>query len=342
MISSQTSTQEKVQAATQNQTPKELLNKAVELIVRPPRLEYNLEQFPTTMRDSFGNIYSRHSVTMYNDRNQRIIGSIYLQQGLDPFEGGPCVIYLHGNSSSQKEGKFLVPNICSRRVSMFCFDFSGSGNSDGDYISLGYFETKDLFFLINELKNTFNMGPFALWGRSMGAATAILCTSPLIACKVVDSAYTSIPDVCKAIATTVHVPPILHPGLVWYLKQRVSAIAQYDISSVSPLNSAKDPNQPPLLMCHSKTDEFVPYEQGVKIFEAYSNPDKEFREVQNGHNGSRGQEFNQSAINFIMKHLGVDSNETEAVNSTTENQDAPAHFKSFNDMAQTAEQKEND
>jgi len=30
--------------------------------------------------------------------------------------------------------RYLVVN----KISLFCFDFSGSGNSDGDYITLGY------------------------------------------------------------------------------------------------------------------------------------------------------------------------------------------------------------
>jgi len=47
---------------------------------------------------------------------------------------------LHGNSSSRLEAlqfiKVLIPN----GISVISFDFSGSGMSEGEYVSLGYYE----------------------------------------------------------------------------------------------------------------------------------------------------------------------------------------------------------
>jgi pimeloyl-ACP methyl ester carboxylesterase len=109
-------------------------------------------------------------------------------------DGGPCVVYMHGNASSQWEGQFLIPNLCPRGIAVFCFDFAGCGASDGEFISLGHFETMDVEFLLQSLLETFRLGPFVLWGRSMGAATSLLVRHPAVVGIVVDSAYTSIPD----------------------------------------------------------------------------------------------------------------------------------------------------
>ena len=54
------------------------------------------------------------------------------------------------------------------------FDFTGSGASEGDYVSLGYYEQLDLKVVIEFLRGLDNIGKIGIWGRSMGAVTSIL------------------------------------------------------------------------------------------------------------------------------------------------------------------------
>jgi alpha/beta superfamily hydrolase len=54
-----------------------------------------------------------------------------------------------------------------------CFDFSGSGVSEGEYVSLGVFETEDTLCVIKYLKSLGYVNNIGLWGRSMGAVTSI-------------------------------------------------------------------------------------------------------------------------------------------------------------------------
>ena len=55
------------------------------------------------------------------------------------------------------------------------FDFSGTGNSEGDYISLGYYEYQDIEAVIAEVSkfDFIDDERMALWGRSMGAVACI-------------------------------------------------------------------------------------------------------------------------------------------------------------------------
>jgi pimeloyl-ACP methyl ester carboxylesterase len=64
----------------------------------------------------------------------------------------------------------LIP----RGFSLFCFDFSGSGHSDGEYVTLGSNESDDLKLILESLKSNPKITGFGLWGRSMGAVTALL------------------------------------------------------------------------------------------------------------------------------------------------------------------------
>jgi len=44
--------------------------------------------------------------------------------------------------------------------------------SEGDYISLGYYEKDDLSCVVDHLRKTEKVTTIGLWGRSMGAVTA--------------------------------------------------------------------------------------------------------------------------------------------------------------------------
>ncbi len=46
--------------------------------------------------------------------------------------------------------------------------------SEGGHVSLGYYEKEDLRVMIDRLKVQFDLRTFVLWGRSMGAVTALL------------------------------------------------------------------------------------------------------------------------------------------------------------------------
>lgn len=81
------------------------------------------------------------------------------------------MIYLHCNSGSRLEGHVYVDTLINAGIAVCLFDFAGSGLSDGEYISLGFFELNDVDAVVKHLIATFHVSRIALWGRSMGAVT---------------------------------------------------------------------------------------------------------------------------------------------------------------------------
>ena len=79
-------------------------------------------------------------------------------------------------------------------MTLFCFDFSGCGLSEGEYISLGWYEREDLQVLIEYLRKNRRVSTIGLWGRSMGAVTALLYADrdPSIAGMVLDSPFANL------------------------------------------------------------------------------------------------------------------------------------------------------
>jgi pimeloyl-ACP methyl ester carboxylesterase len=307
------------------------IDQAVNAIIRPPRKTYDPTDIPLFLEGPDKRTYVRHPVNISNERSQRVVGSIYVDITHDLMDGGPCLVYMHGNASSQHEGQFLIPNLCPLGIAVYCFDFAGCGASDGDVISLGHFETLDVEFIINNLMFAYNLGPFVLWGRSMGAATALLVDHPKVVGKVVDSSYTSIPDVIMAIARKLKMPSIFYPAALWFLKTTIIGRADFDLSTVSPLRKSQEPGTVPVLICHAADDQFIPIEQGEQIFAAYSNPDKVFIRITGGHNGRRPLDVIDQSCKFAMRMLGVSMVGFGAVRFIGIH-DTDQHFKSYDDL----------
>jgi pimeloyl-ACP methyl ester carboxylesterase len=307
------------------------VEQAVNAIIRPPRKKYNPSTLPLFLTGPEDRTYVRHPVNISNERNQKIMGSLYVSVTHDLMNGGPCVFYMHGNASSQYEGQFLIPNLCARGIAVYCFDFAGCGASGGEFISLGHFERLDVEFLIRNLIESFGLGPFVLWGRSMGAATALLVRHPRVVGKIIDSGYTSIPDVVTSIARKIGLPAFLFPMALFVLKHTIAGKADFDLSTVSPLETAREPGEVPARFCHATDDEFIPIDQGQANYEAYSNPDKEFMRVEGGHNGRRPLEWIALGCTFAMERFGVDTTGYAPVRFDGM-YDADAHFQSYNDL----------
>jgi hypothetical protein len=86
----------------------------------------------------------------------------------------PCIIYLHGMSSSRKECVYLHRKVLAAGFSLFAVDLSGSGMSGGDRVSFGYFEQDDLRAAVDYLYATGRASAVGVWGRDIGSAAALL------------------------------------------------------------------------------------------------------------------------------------------------------------------------
>ncbi len=65
-------------------------------------------------------------------------------------------------------------HLLPRGVTVFALDFAGSGRSEGAWVSLGAHEVGDLAAAVAYLRAEGSVSTLALWGRSMGAVTALL------------------------------------------------------------------------------------------------------------------------------------------------------------------------
>lgn len=117
----------------------------VNAIIRPPRSTYDLSQLGPTKFQFCGRNIQRTDFNLMNPRNLTFRCSLWEPIEKDrPAPILPCVIYMHGNSSSRLEGLSALSVILSLGATLLAFDFSGSGLSEGEYVSLGAYEKDDL------------------------------------------------------------------------------------------------------------------------------------------------------------------------------------------------------
>ena len=236
---------------------KEGFEQVVNAIIRPPRAsDYDISVLGPKRFRFLKRSIEREDFTVLNERGQELVCSYWQHAQSSEQETDdkrPVVIYLHGNASARMEVLPQLSFLLRLGVNVASLDCSGSGRSEGDYVSLGYWERNDVSCLISHLLCHYkaSMGPIILWGRSMGAATALLYQDyPLgslhnsIAAMICDSSFASLELLAQELVATARQQGIVVPGVVvsvaiqmitWSVQQK----AKFDIHDLSPLDACK-------------------------------------------------------------------------------------------------------
>jgi len=81
---------------------------------------------------------------------------------------------MHGNCGCRVEALEVLELVLGAGMTLFSFDFGSCGMSEGEFISLGWWEREDLNVVVEHLRASGTTSTVGLWGRSMGAVTALL------------------------------------------------------------------------------------------------------------------------------------------------------------------------
>jgi alpha-beta hydrolase superfamily lysophospholipase len=217
----------------------------------------------------------------------------------------PVVIYMHGNASSRLEAGPLVAKLLERNISLFCFDWAGCGLSDGEYISLGWHERDDLASVIEHLRKSMFNGPIALWGRSMGAVTALMHVhrDPTLAAMCVDSPFMSLRVLIEEIAQSdrllLPVPSWLVNAIYNVIRHRVQALADFDINNIVTLEHGPRSSVPTIFM-HGQDDTFIAPHHTEELYNNYAGT-KELVLFDGDHNSERSEKILNRSVDFLYR-----------------------------------------
>ncbi|EAY03301.1 hypothetical protein TVAG_193710 [Trichomonas vaginalis G3] len=284
------------------------MQKVVEWLIdccfRPPREGYDNERTAIAIT-SGDSVYLRHPITFRNSNGKKLVGSLWYDKDYDiPHY---CLVYLHSLGSNQFESLDLVPFICSNKLALCSFDFSGSGNSEGGYIPLDGSGIEDVEACISALTESFHFEKYAVWGRSMGAAIALHSASELdkFSCCVADSAFKDTESVVYDQAHLNGIPSFIIPIVKRIISIKAKEILGTNIISPYPMASLHK-SKTPLLIGHGKQDSFITVSQANAIFEVYGCDDKAVYVFEGCHNTTRCSQWFEHASRFIHRKLGLE------------------------------------
>ncbi len=203
--------------------------------------------------------------SIVNDRGQRLQG-FYLpaEEKSDKF-----VLCSHGyRNRGTGEFRFICEFYHKNGFNIFLIDHQSAGESDGDRISLGYYESRDMLLWIDFMLEKFGKDiKISFHGFSMGSASVILLCGnndlpQNVKFAVADCSFASIKNLFSTVTRNYHIPA----GLVIKTVDRINRIKQgFSFDDVSPVKAAKN-IKIPFLFCHGDADGLIPVKDCYEIY----------------------------------------------------------------------------
>ncbi|KAI8009421.1 Uncharacterized protein YqkD [Camellia lanceoleosa] len=277
----------------------------VNFIIRPPRAEYDPKN--DLLDQEFmlkGKWYERKDVEVVNSRGDVLQCSHYMPIIRPEGKAMPCVIYCHGNSGCRADASEAAIILLPSNITVFTLDFSGSGLSGGEHVTLGWNEKDDLRAVVDHLRADVNISLIGLWGRSMGAVTSLMygAEDPSIAGMVLDSPFSDLVDLMMELVDTfkVRLPKFTVKFAIQYMRRAIQKKAKFDIMDLNTIKVAKSCFVP-VLLGHATADDFIQPHHSDRIFDAYVG-DKNIIKFEGDHNSPRPQ-FYFDSINIFFHNV---------------------------------------
>ncbi|NYV27879.1 alpha/beta hydrolase [Streptobacillus felis] len=178
------------------------------------------------------------------------------------------VVMVHGFNSDSRELATHIRELYNLGYSVFSPDLISFGESEGTYISMGGKDSLDIAKWIDLLHVDYTDAKFALFGRSMGAATVLNSLEEVkdknVVAFIEDSGYLTLRSIfAYQLKKLYSLPqfPILDMA-----NTMVKIRAGYSIDDVDATNDIKQTKIPGLIL-HGSEDGFVPLDNSKKIYD---------------------------------------------------------------------------
>ena len=280
-------------------------------IIRPPKDTYSLTYLGPQQFNYNSKTYIRRDFTLISHQGHKMKSSLI--EPLPPFRPSkkmPVVIYLHGNASSRLEGLNTLSTLLPHNINLFVVDLPGCGHSEGEYISLGYYESYDVGIIVDFLENLPGTGSIGLWGRSMGASTGLIYAhrDKRIKAICLDSPFANFCRLARELTKQyIVLPDFLINGILKIIAGTIKEKNGMDIFKLNPIEQAENTFQPAIFI-HAIKDQLINVQHAIDIFNIYGGEKSLKCSEVGGHNSKRPKRLVQEVGNFFEKYLRNDNN----------------------------------
>ncbi len=219
-----------------------------------------------------------------SDDGYRLIAEEFLREDTGE-DSHDWVILLHGYTGVKEEMYPFAYEYYQRGYHVLVPDLRCQGESEGDFIGMGYTDSQDLCHWIDLVKAEDPDAQIVLHGQSMGAATALIYSGrpdaeQHVRSIISDSSYTDAYTMFGEKAYDwFHLPAF---PLVDSMRLMLLLRGGYDLYDASAINAIQTSSTPTLLI-HGDKDRMISAEQSVELYEAASCPKKLFLVEGAGH-----------------------------------------------------------
>lgn len=191
-------------------------------------------------------------------------------------EDEPWVILLHGYTGWKEEMYHHAAEYYERGFNVICPDLRCQGESEGDFIGMGWTDREDVMLWIDKILETYPKAKIVLQGESMGASCCLMLTGmdlpENIVCVISDCAYSdSVSMFKKQLKDWFSIPD---PGFTASARLWLKLRGGYDLKDASALKEVLKSSTPTLFI-HGDRDRIVPVGAEAELYEACSASDKE-------------------------------------------------------------------
>lgn len=186
----------------------------------------------------------------------------------NPAEANCGMMFMHGFTGTRYEALYWAPLFWERGCDLLAYDHRGHGESSAAFLTYGVYEKVDALAARNWFAEYAGLDTsrIAVGGVSYGAATALqmapeIPDAPFV---LADSSYSSMPAIVRVRANALLGPTLgglLTPGALWIAGLR----ANFDPAAAAPEATVAGA-QIPVLLIHSRTDNFTPYTHSEDIY----------------------------------------------------------------------------
>ncbi len=248
--------------------------------------------------------------TIKNDRGEALRG-YYLKAEK---ESRNFVLCSHGYRSRGKgEFRFIAKFYHDNGYNVFLVDHTAAGESEGEFISFGHYESADLLLWAEFLNKTFGDDiNIILHGVSMGCATVLLLAGKEelpenVRFVISDCGYTSALAQFKSVLDKNHVPSYL---LIKTVDMINKVKCGFSFAEVVPVEAVKK-IKIPVLFIHGDKDSLVPTYMAKEMYDA-CNSEKELFIVEGADHAEsyriNSAGYEEKILSFTEKYITAKEN----------------------------------
>lgn len=183
------------------------------------------------------------------------------------------IVFCHGHAGSMDPDVKYAPAFHERGYSVLIFDFRGHGRSEGQHVSMGYYERQDLLGAIDYLQSR-GIDRVGVLGFSMGGAVA-MATAPhseAIQAVVSDGGFARLSGAIAAGVREQGLPGFLAPPvghlIMWLAGLRLGC----SLREADPIRWVDRIAPRALFIIHGALDPFLTVEEAGELYAAAGEP----------------------------------------------------------------------